>query len=449
MWSCRRFAVLAVTVFAIWPFTDTPSARLVSVQTLPDGAMCVWEPDDTGISPGLEIPSDQLVALARERSRQTGVAAALRQALQQRNLFAAVQQGRRGPIPALFEATRPPVRTIQDTYPEYTAVALNLQADEVLLQDNNLWSTRIFNRLDDTPAGAEFLRPKRIISGPNTNIQFNNGLYVDPQNGDIYSVESDTGDRMVVFARDASGNVEPKRSLSTPHRVYSIAVDETKQELYMTREYPSEVLVYRKQASGTEKPLRILQGKNSGLEYPHGLAVDSKNQVLYVNNWGMSDQPALPGSGRFNPPSVKVYKLGADGDTPMRVIQGDRTQLNWPGGMAVDPEAGEVYVANDVNQSILVFSGFGNGNVAPVRIIKGDKTRLVNPTGVFLDSQHQELWVSNLGNASATVYPLKASGNVAPLRTIRSAPRDYQSLTLGKSQAVAYDSKREQILSPN
>ena len=362
-----------------------------------------------------------------------------------------IHQTRLGPLDdALVEIARAPVRAIRDTYPQYTAIAVNLQTDEVVLQDINLWSNRIFNRLDDTPESAAFTEPKRIIQGPDTHIQFNNGLYVDPQNGDIYSVEADTGDRMVVFGRNAEGNVEPKRILVTPHRVYNIAVDEVKQELFVTREYPPEVVVYRKEASGNEEPLRMLQGHNTGLEYPHGLAVDSKNQLLYVNNWGMTDQPALPGSGRFNPPSISVYPLDVAGDTPpVRVIQGDRTRLNWPGAMAVDPGTGELYVANDVDHSILVFSASMNGNVAPARVIKGAKTGLVNPTGVFLDTTHQELWVSNLGNASATVYPLKANGDVAPLRTIRSAPPGHLSLTFGRSAAVTYDAYRQELLVPN
>ena len=68
---------------------------------------------------------------------------------------------------------------------------------------------------------------------------------------------------------------------------------------------------------------------------------------------------------------------------------------------------------------------------------------------MFIDTKNKELWVSNLGNSSATVYPLTASGDVTPLRTIRSAPKDKVSLRFGKTQAVAYDSKREQILVPN
>ena len=65
--------------------------------------------------------------------------------------------------------------------------------------------------------------------------------YVDPNNGDIYSLESDVGDKMIVFAHDANGNVAPKRELHTLHRVYNIAVDEARSELFVTVEFPSEV----------------------------------------------------------------------------------------------------------------------------------------------------------------------------------------------------------------
>jgi len=68
---------------------------------------------------------------------------------------------------------------------------------------------------------------------------------------------------------------------------------------------------------------------------------------------------------------------------------------------------------------------------------------------VCVDIEDKELWATNLGNSSATVYALTASGDAAPVRTIRSAPKDKVSLRFGKTQAVAYDSKREQILVPN
>ena len=94
-------------------------------------------------------------------------------------------------------------------------------------------------------------------------------------------------------------------------------------------------------------------------------------------------------------------------------------------------------------------SGSGGPYVPPRRIIKGARTGLSYPASLFVDLKNQELWVSNLGNASATVYPLNASGDVVPLRKIRSAPEGKVSLKFGKTQAVTYDTKREEILVPN
>jgi 6-phosphogluconolactonase (cycloisomerase 2 family) len=117
--------------------------------------------------------------------------------------------------------------------------------------------------------------------------------------------------------------------------------------------------------------------------------------------------------------------------------------------MALDSNTGELYVANDLGNSILVFKEKDQGNVSPGGTLKGDKTGLKNPTGVAIDSKNKELWVSNLGNSSATCYSLTASGNATPLRTIRSAPLGRSSVKFGKPQSVAYDSKRQEYLVPN
>jgi len=437
-----------------------PASRLVSVQhlPLPDGEMCAWAPTSPDTETALAHDDEQSGARLFGKGRPGAFLLAsvgpptLLTSLQQGNLYAAMRQLTSGAPLAGADRTLTPLRTIRDTHPTYSAIAVDINSNEVILQDNNLWSYRVFNRLDNTAPGAEMTQPKRLVQGDKTAIQFNNGLYVDPANGDIYSVESDVGDKMVVFPRDADGNVPPKRILATPHRVYNIAVDEARSELFVTVEYPPEIVIYRKDASGKDQPIRRIRGDRTGLDAPHGIVVDEKNQLLFVNTWGHHSNFRVPGTGRFYPPAIKVYPLNASDDTPpLRVITGDRTQLNWPAAMKLNPDTGDLYVANDIGQSVLVFANAAaaQGNVAPVRVIKGDKTRLRNPTGVFLDRKNQELWVSNLGNASATAYPLTANGNVAPLRVIRSAPEGKRSLNFGRTAAVAYDSRREQLLVPN
>jgi len=438
-------AIILGMLFFAGPESAAPpsgSSRLVSVQHLPEGEACAW--DNTALPPDnvlrqLEGNGASPLLMAALQP-QPGVAA-----LQQRGSAAPTGGGQRA-------AGLQPVRTIRDLDPTYSSISLDLRNNEIILQDNNLWSYRVFNRTDNTPPAARFTEPKRIVAGDKTEIQFNNGLYVDPKNSDIYSVESDVGDKMVVFPHDASGNVAPKRQLHTMHRVYNIAVDEAKSELFVTVEFPPEVDVYRKEASGEELPIRRLFGPNTGLNSVHGIVIDEKNQLLYVNTWGHYSDFTKPGTGTYEDPAIKVYPLYASGDMkPLRVIQGDKTQLDWPGAMKLNPENGDMYVANDIGQSLLVFGNIltANGNIAPVRAIKGPKTKLSYPTGVALDLTNREVWVSNMGAASATVYPLMADGDVAPSRIVRSAPDGKRALNFGRTTALAYDSKREELLVPN
>lgn len=171
---------------------------------------------------------------------------------------------------------------------------------------------------------------------------------------------------------------------------------------------------------------------------------------MFVSNHGAISDPAVPGSGKFEPPSITVYPWKAAGDTaPLRVIQGPKTRLDWPSTLFADEERGELYVANDADNSILVFRTTDSGDAAPTRVIKGPKTDLKAPTGLFVDLKNQELWVTNMGNHRATVYPLTADGDVAPKRTIRSAPEGQPAMVIGNPGSVAYDSKRDQILVPN
>ena len=347
------------------------------------------------------------------------------------------------------DADRSPLRVIRDAYPTYSAIGVDTNSNEVFLQDENLFGIKVFNRTDNTSPGAAFTEPKRVLGGLLTKLEFNCALYIDPKSGDIYSVNNDTVDTLTVFPRDAKGNVKPMRALHTPHRAYGIAVDEEAQELYLTIEHPPEIVVYRKMANGEDKPIRTLKGDNTHLADAHGIAIDPQNGWMFVSNHGSGSTPTKKG-GWFDPPSITVYPLKASGNTaPIRTIAGSQTQLNWPAHVYVDREHGDLYVANDGGDSILVFRETDNGDVAPMRVLKGHQTGLKSPTSLFVDTKNNELLVSNMGNHSATVYPRTAAGDVTPLRTIRSAPPGKLADMIGNPGAAAYDSKRKEILVPN
>jgi DNA-binding beta-propeller fold protein YncE len=390
----------------------------------PDGEMCQWMP----------------------ASAQTTLMAGL----QEKRLPARAATGSAGDARTAIDADRAPVRVIRDSYSTYSAVGVDLNSNEVFLQDENLFGIKVFNRLDNTPPSASLTEPKRVLGGLKTKMEFNCALYIDPHNGDVYSVNNDSVDEMVIFSHEAEGNVAPKRELHTPHGTYGIAVDEQQQELFLTVQHDNSVVVYRKEAKQEEKPIRTLEGDRTHLGDPHGIAVDAKNDVFFVSNHGNASKRGVPGSGKFGPPSVTAYPRKASGDTaPLRIIEGPKTQLDWPAAMDVDPEHGELYVANDAGDSVLVFRETDNGDAAPVRVIKGAKSGVKNPTGIFFDKKNRELWVSNMGNHSVSVYPRTADGDTAPLRTIRSSPADKLALVIGNPGSVGYDSKREEILVPN
>ncbi len=395
-------------------------AQLVaSVPLAPEnGEMCEWMP--ASMSPSAMILAQTRAAQTAEREAKSEV------------------------------ADRAPVRTIKDTYPTYSAIAVDLNTNEVYMQDENLFGYRVFNRMDNTPANAAMTEPKRIVQGLDTGMEFNCGLYVDPKTGDVYSVNNDTQDSMVIFPREAKGNVKPKRKLHTPHGTYGIAVDEEDIELYMTVEHQNSVVVYNKFAEGEDKPLREIKGVKTELADPHGIAIDKKNNLLFITNHGSRVTEDVIGSGRFSPPSITVYPLKSKGDVaPIRIIHGDKTQLNWPAALAVDEERGEIYVANDAGDSMLVFKTTDSGDAAPTRVVKGPRTQIKAPTGVFFDAKNKEVWLSNMGNHRATVFSITADGNAAPARVIRSAPADKMAMAIGNPGAVGYDTKREEILIPN
>ena len=381
-----------------------------------------------------------------------------------------------------------PVRVVRDRYPSFSSIAVDLSRDQIVVTDENLFQVLFYDRTENN-APNQVARPKRVIGTKwdqslmkheetKTHIEFQCGLYIDQRNGDVYAVNNDTQDTLVVFSNEQIGNVAPSREIHTPHGTFGITVDEAAQEVFLTVQHDSAIVVYRKGASGEEPPKRMLQGERTRLADPHGVALDPKRGVMFVTNhgsthtsstgsadflsekekeeraklvnWPLDRDFAVPGSGRTVPPSITVYAKNASGDAaPVRVIAGAKTGLNWPTGIAVDSDRGDVYVTNDTTDSILVFGADASGDVAPKRVLKGAKTGLKNPTGLAIDLQHNELWVANFGDHTATAYRLNAQGDVAPLRTVRAAADGVPSLMIGNPGAVAFDTKREEILAPN
>ena len=362
----------------------------------------------------------------------------------------------------------PPTRIVADPYPTLHSVVVDPERNRVFFTDPNrhaLWS---YDRRAASK-GREVVEALTSIRGPATGMMFVAAVAIDAEAQEIYTVDNDIGDRMMVFPYDANGNVKPARVLNLPHQAWGVSISRERNEIAVSVEAPREIVIYRKGAQGNQQPLRTIRGPRTGLGDPHGVFLDGDNNEILVANHGNQggrrpapgDEPARQRGarvaehqpivgGRFDDPSITVYSADAKGDVaPIRRIQGPKTGLNWPMAIDVNLARHEIAVANNGDSSIRVFRRTDAGDVAPIRVIKGPLTGIKGPMGVAFDRRNDELWVANYGDHTALVFSTTASGNVTPRRILRNAPASSPTVGFGNPGAVAYDTKRDEILVPN
>jgi DNA-binding beta-propeller fold protein YncE len=71
-------------------------------------------------------------------------------------------------------------------------------------------------------------------------------------------------------------------------------VDPDKGEVYVTNSVGQSILVFGAKDTGNVAPRRVLKGPKTGLSYPASLAIDLKNQELWVSNLGNASATVYP-----------------------------------------------------------------------------------------------------------------------------------------------------------
>ena len=358
----------------------------------------------------------------------------------------------------------PPVRMIADPYPAFNGIAVDSANGLVAMSDPNRKSLLLYDRMRGASAG-EASTPIRQIVGPDTFLGMIAGIVLDPQHQEIYTANNDIEDTVVVMPYGAAGNVKPARVFSVPHQAWGLALSDAADQIAVTVEVQNTIAFYRRQVKGVEAPLKIIRGQDTGLADPHGIYWDETHHEIGVANHGnfrgvvkntgggcspsfVAEDAAEAGESR--PPSIRIFAATARDDAkPLRVIQGSKSALDWPMGMAYDAQHDTILVANNGDSSILIFGRNSEGDVAPLRVIHGERTGISHPMGVAVDAHTGEIWVSNWGDHSALAFDSGARGNVAPKRIIRSAPAGTPTPGFGNPMALAYDSKRDELLVPN
>jgi len=201
-------------------------------------------------------------------------------------------------------------------------------------------------------------------------------------------------------------------------------------------------------SNGNVIPTGTITGALTGLNNPIGLTFNPAG-ILYVANSGSINEYAAGARGNAAPASVitsatlirplllaldaanniyvtqnaasaggadsyQVYAAAASGSSvPTNTVTG--AGLSTPVGIAVDSK-GNVYVANNGNNSVSIFAANSNGNVAPTSTISGSSTGLANPTGLTVDPPGN-IYVAN-ANGSIVIFKAGTTGNTAALATI-------------------------------
>jgi 6-phosphogluconolactonase (cycloisomerase 2 family) len=234
--------------------------------------------------------------------------------------------------------------------------------------------------IDVYAAGATGnVAPIRTITGE--SYVFPKGIAIDPINGDIYVAKPLTN-AILIYAPSASGHAKPIGSIlgsqTGLNGPVGVALD-ANANIYVTNKAlgiqgNESVTVYAAGSTGNVAPTQTIAGTSTGLDNPLQLALDSSLNI-YVANL------TYPNSGNG---SLTVYAAGANGNVaPSETIEGANTELSLPAGIALD-SSDHIYAANNADSSITVYAAGSNGNVAPMNTISGSKTGLNGPREIVI-----------------------------------------------------------------
>jgi DNA-binding beta-propeller fold protein YncE len=184
----------------------------------------------------------------------------------------------------------------------------------------------------------------------------------------------------------------------------------TVSQLYVSGVDGNRLLIYNDANSATGSPLpnQTVTGGLTTLNGLRGIALDMARDQIYIAN-AMNN-------------SILVFhnaRAVTGGVAPNRTITG--ASLNRPSALFFDAVSNRLFVVNTTGNSILIYDNAStlNGSVAPNRTLTGIATMLNAPLGIYVDVTRNLLYVSNSTN-QILVFSNAATvtGNVSPVRAI-------------------------------
>jgi hypothetical protein len=186
--------------------------------------------------------------------------------------------------------------------------------------------------------------PLRVIMGPHTQIRGGgtgaaDRVEVDPVNNEYY-VPVYSPNKILVFDRNATGDVAPKRILN---RQGSVQIDPVHNLLMVNTN--TAMYIYDRTASGDDKPKAVIQGPISGM------AGNASFALYPPKGWII----ASGGEERKDNSFVGVWSINDNGDVPPRYRLRFQQLTGFVAtGFGIDPAHKEV-----------IFSAAGSGRARP------------------------------------------------------------------------------------
>jgi DNA-binding beta-propeller fold protein YncE len=210
---------------------------------------------------------------------------------------------------------------------------------------------------------------------------------------------------VLVFRGDAKGEERPIRMIQGPHtqilRPETVAVDVPHGEIIVGEDGGKDILVFKRDAQGDAAPLRIIRGAKTGLDEVRGVSVDPTRNLIVVSSYSKKGT-----TGIF------VFNRTDDGDVaPKAIIAGPKTGIVRIRQVEVDPDQGKIFVAVKNNVESYRFDAISpspwssqepgfigvwdiadNGDIPPRAVIKGPASGIVWPAGVALNPKDREIY---------------------------------------------------------
>jgi sugar lactone lactonase YvrE len=310
-----------------------------------------------------------------------------------------------------------------------SAIGVAVAADSSATSPAAIFVANLRGYVTVYPLGSNSdVAPISTIDGAATRLGSPEAIALDSKGNiyvtsEVWNAGAYAGGSVVVFSASSKGNASPIATIAGPHTglhgVNSVTVDSSG-NIYVGAQIgndgPAGVEVFAAGSNGDVKPQVTIVGPDTGVQNANGIAIDPRGALFVANVSGVSRNTG-----------VLVFPAASNGNaTPSVTISGDKTGVDWPVGVVLDPR-GNIYMANagrnGVAASIRLYSVGSNGNVPPIATISGSNTGLNGRTvrGIALDSK-ENLYVTSDGHdsteSSITVFKAGSNGNVKPIAVI-------------------------------